>query len=819
METTTETLTIDANETEDTASFDGRKLQELTAVFERVIWSARGEGRRFVIAKVFTEAESGQRTELSVKGECDPGSMLRGVAYRFYGKHENHPKYGRGFSFKAVVQQEPHGRTGVVQYLERFADGLGPVYAGRIYDKFGSDAVRILRSDPETVANAIPSISLDRATKAAVALQVYAATEETRIELVNLLAGRGFPGELTEDAIKRWGCSAARRIKADPFTLMVNKLPGAGFARCDRLYLDLGLPPTKLKRQLLCIWKAVQDNGDGSTWHSIETAAAAIQQNIGGLPVERVNWKRAIRLGVRAKWLVTAEINGRKCIAVNRDAEAEAKVAADVVRLLLGEPGWEWPDVDSIHQISDHQRETLGKCLRAPIAILCGTPGTGKTYATAQLLQAVIRSGLKPWEIAVCAPTGKAALRIEEALGNAGVEGLSVGTVHRLLGVNRNGHDGNGWGFIHNARNPLPYNLVVIEEASMLDAETASSLIQAIPTGSRVLLVGDPYQLPPVSHGAPLRDLLASKAVPSGLLTEVLRNGGRIVQACLEINGGRPYRPSRSADLSIGENLIHWPTKSPALTKAEVCRRIQAAGVVIYNGKPIDPVWDVQVITALNEKSDVSRVKLNESLQAALNPHGDQVKGNPFRLGDKVICTSNKFLPVATESGALVAAEDDDHGIEDKEPLKDFVANGEIGIATRIDAKYADVTFLSPRRIIRFPTMGKEAVLDLAYAITFHKSQGSQWPIVILIADRAAARVACREIWYTGISRAELLCITAGDMSAITSQCRRVALASRRTRLAELITKGLDDAANAATVTATRDPHDQPPKERASEDA
>lgn len=450
-----------------------------------------------------------------------------------------------------------------------------------------------------------------------------------------------------------------------------------------------------------------------------------------------------------------------------------------------------WPSPDRLTACTDHQRSVAAAALTSPVGILTGGPGTGKTFTVADIVRGIARDyGMH--SVAIAAPTGKAAVRCTAAFAKLNLQ-TEATTIHRLLGVGRNGHDGKGWGFLHNEANPLPYKFLIIDEASMLDTDLAASIFRALQVGTHVLLVGDPYQLPPVGHGAPLRDMLESPAISSGELTKIERNSGDIIRVCQEIRGGRGYRPSSGGvSIPFGRNVRHWETR-------DANHSFGVLHDLLCSPPPgIDPVWDVQVLCAVNEKSDLGRKHLNKQLQELFNPAGERVAGCPFRVGDKVICTSNSCLPlIAGASGDACEIASDD-----KEPTC-FVANGEIGKVLEVAPKKMIVEFETPKRVVRVPMGAAESgdgsggsdaprcEFDLAYAITVHKAQGSQSPVIIvMIDDSGAANQVCNREWHmTAMSRPERLLVTIGKVRTVDRQCRKVGLRDRKTFLKELLAK------------------------------
>ena len=239
------------------------QLDELTGVLNRERWRPSSSdidaGNHFVIADL--------EDKTSIKGNAAPGELIPGLTYRFFGNWDDpHPKYGRTFCFRQFTKAEPHSRFGLVKYLARYAPGVGPRIAGMLYDAFGSDACKTLRTDPERASGAVKGLTPEKAREASKVLQELSLLEDTKIELTNLFAGRGFPSILVDQVIARWGVFSPKRIQKDPFSLLVYGFAGCGFARCDRLYMDLGLPPTKLKRQMICAWHTIREDRQGHTW-------------------------------------------------------------------------------------------------------------------------------------------------------------------------------------------------------------------------------------------------------------------------------------------------------------------------------------------------------------------------------------------------------------------------------------------------------------------------------------------------------------------------------------------------------------------------
>ena len=401
----------------------------------------------------------------------------------------------------------------------------------------------------------------------------------------------------------------------------------------------------------------------------------------------------------------------------------------------------------------------------------------------------------------MAAPTGKAAVRISEVMDSYGVN-LRAKTIHSLLGVESHS-EGDGWGFKHDADNPLPFIYVVVDEASMIDVDLAAALFRACAKGTHLLLVGDTGQLPPVGHGAPLRDLIAA-GVPCGELTEVRRNSGRIVEACHQIRRGGRFEVCDELRPETGDNLRLLPAVSGEAALERVVKAVRSIG----SRRLLNPIWDCQVIVAVNKRSPLSRQAVNERLQRELNPGGKQASGNPFRVGDKVVCLRNSFTPIVDDAPA-----DYNCGAEDG---KIFVANGEQGAVKHVEPKLTIVQLESPARLVKVPRgdgdagggdngdgggngngddAGTGCSWDLAYGISCHKAQGSEMKVVFVVLDEyPGARLISDRSWiYTAMSRAKEVCFLVGRIATAHGMVQRNAIQKRRTFLKELICNGIQD--------------------------
>lgn len=743
------------------------QLEEVVASFVRekyragdfVIGEVNGNGNGNFFVKVYAE-----------EGELDSG-----LSYRFMGRWEENMKYGRQFKASTFIKVTPHGRHGTIKYLQQ-APGIGPATAKALWDCYKGEAVRIVRETPEAAASEIGGqFTAERAAEASAYLIEQQALESCSIDLMDLLEGRGFPKTTAKRAVKEWGNRAAAIIRRNPYLLM--HFRGCGFLRTDQMYLDLGGNPERLKRQALCGWYAIARDTNGHTWFHKDYLCEGLKERIAGTAVRAVD---AVKLAKRGRILCTyRDENNQLWLSEGKKARNEAYVAEKVATMMRS-PGV-WPSLASL-DISDHQRQQLFAALQACIGCFTGAPGTGKTYVTARLIGKLIeRHGVD--QVAVCAPTGKAAVRISEVMQSYGVM-IRARTIHSMLGIGATSTV-DGWAFQHDENNPIKYRYIFADESSMIDTDLMASLLRACATGTHVIFVGDIGQLPPVGHGAPLRDFIAA-GVPTGELREIQRNAGQIVRACHDIRDGKQFQVCAKLDPDAGDNLKVITTADGD----ESLRRIVEAIHKLGKTGQVDPVWDVQVVCAVNEKSPLCRKDLNKTLQLELNPGSEQAFGNPFRVGDKIVCTKNGFLPAVDEVDEGNEEQDADGRV--------FVANGELGKVLAVYEKLTVARFESPLRTVKIPRGGGEngdestgCSFELGYAISVHKSQGSEWPVVIVALDEyAGARMICDRGWlYTAISRARRVCLLIGKLQTAWAFCQHAKINGRKTFLAELIRK------------------------------
>lgn len=790
--------------------------------------------------------------EIEVSGNSEPvewdesgfgvareAELRIGCEYRFHGLptiNEFRGKKTPTLKFTSFNRCEPQTKEAILRYLQE-APHVGPKIAATLYQAFGGDAVRVLRNTPaEAVAGiaklnrANQRLSLPHAEAAAVHLRSMAALESTTMEMMKLLGGYGLPKSTAKKAIQKWGSRAAEVIKKNPLGTLMS-FRGCGFLKADKVYQSLGLPLDALKRMTLCAYHHLSSDANGHTWHRRSAALTAIRQSVGGastakrtpLPPQAgpsAHWSErpyvkhlvgaedALRIGIKSGLLAEyVDENGEVWLAEGEKAREEQRLA-EVILAAMDEPNpWE-PVLASeelpaaLAPLSDHQREALLRLLHGgAISILGGGPGVGKTFTAAALMRLLVKL-FGEGQIAATAFTGKAARRFTEGMAAYQIPVTAV-TTHSLLKVKNwtggsdDGDDDDSQSeFEYNRANPLNCRLIVVDEVSMDDVPLLLAILEARPKGCGVLLVGDVNQLPPIGHGAPLRDLIAA-GIPYGELTKVRRNSGRVVKVCKRLAKKSPVKERHFVPFDKfdpehrkGRNLSFVRATDSQATNARMIEVLKS----VRDRFGFNQVWDCQVIVATNKK----RVELNNILQRELNPTADVVPNCRFRVGDKAIQLKNMSYKLV------------DSTFQEIEGSSARVANGEFAKVLAIQEKKIIAEFSTPTRRVSIPRVHEKQTglreegkpepadgesqekvslaFDLGLAATCHKMQGSQAKCVIVVLESAYGQ-AC-EWFLTAISRMEKACVCVGDFTVIQKMVGKRSLGDRKTFLKEEIEAG-----------------------------
>jgi exodeoxyribonuclease V alpha subunit len=670
-------------------------------------------------------------------------SVVEGQTITVVGSWTTHPRYGETFEAVLYEQTVPTTVAGLRSFLtsERFAN-VPRSSVQRVLTTFGSGAGRVIEQEPErlTQAAGIPQDHADELHRAWCEGLALA-------ELVRLVEPCGWPMDVARAAHARFGADTVEVARADPYALL--EAERVRFAHADRLAGHLGIDPTD-PRRLAAGARAAVVTARRTEGHQHLARGACVDATAQLLGVDRLVASEGVDTAIAEGALAEETVAGEEVVSTPEALEVEQDLADGIARLLTVDRSRLRPFADRVapsSDLTDGQAGAVRAVFDHPVSVLTGGPGTGKTRTVEEVVLAAEQAHL---EVALCAPTGRAAKRLEELVGRPAM------TVHRLLEARPSG-DG-GFSFRYGRFEQVPFDLVVIDEVSMCDTRLAERLISAVEDGAHLLLVGDPDQLPSVGPGDVLRDLVRCDSVPVTELTEVHRQaaGSRIVGLARELLSGEVGELSGvDGDVFLAEE---------GNRSAIVPRVVQAVAdrAPEYFGVGVD---DVQVLAPMY-RGPAGVDALNAALKAALNPADGRPEVGGFHVGDRVMQTRND-------------AELD-------------VANGDVGQVVDLSASKGTIRIAFPRGEV---TYDRKQARDLApaWAVTVHKSQGGEWPVVVLVCDRSHRVMLWRNLVYTAVTRAQRALIVVGQAAALRSAARHDRPSDRRTGLAWRLEQLLSD--------------------------
>lgn len=660
-----------------------------------------------------------------------------GEQLRLQGDYVEHPSFGRQFKATACESSLPTDATAILRYLASGAvRGIGPSTAARIVDRFGADALRILEEEPHRLAK-IKGISLKKAQEMG---QSFCAQFGLR-EVVMTFATYGLTPSEALRCWKKFGPSTLTKIKANPYLLCT---PGLyiGFERADQLCMGLSgdkLDPHRLEAGVRYVLQHNQGNGHTCLPKDkiIPTAVTLLD-----VPSEAVESTVERMIGFDLK---EENFGGRPFLFLPRLHEAECFIAMRL-QLMGGFSSIAAEDLElridamerNFHiQYEKQQRQAMIEAVAKGTLILTGGPGTGKTTTLRGIITLLESMGET---VAIAAPTGRAAKRIAELTGH------EAKTLHRLLEVKWD--DSETPVFERNEKNPLEADAVVVDEMSMVDTLLFESLLRAVKTGCRLIMVGDTDQLPAVGAGCVLHDLIASGTVPVVQLTQVFRQAleSRIVYNAHRIVAGEAMELDNKNDcFFLPRGSLGEVTK----TVLDLChhRLPDAYGYT---------AWDGLQVLCPGRKGDLGTVEFNRRLQELLNPPDKKkaqltVAGITLRVGDKVMHTRNNY---------------DILWMRDNGECGSGVFNGDIGVLEEIHAREETLRVRYDDRVATYTKQDAQDI-ELAYAITVHKSQGSEFDAVVLPLFRNTQNLCYRNLLYTAVTRAKKLLVLVGSHETV----------------------------------------------------
>lgn len=706
-----------------------RELQRLEGSIERVIYSNSENG--YTICDLALSDSGEIITAVGIMPMVGAGDRLC-----IYGEWVHNPKYGRQFSASQYERVMPADTASMLRYLaSRAIKGIGPKMAQRIIDEFGEESFDVIENHPEWLAS-IKGISMKTALAASESFR-----EQAGIRQAMMFFREWFGVATTVKIYKQWGQNAVDVAKKNPYRLC-SEIDGIGFDKADLMAQNLGFGGDNIERVMSGVSYVLTQNGfqNGHVCLPREKLRESAAQL---LSVDAELVEEAISLKLRSGELRYVLRDDCQMIYDESAYNDEKYIAEKLVTLDKMCPSIDLRDIDAFIEREESksgieyaylQKKAISDALRYGVTVLTGGPGTGKTTVVRALIHIFDSMG---YDIALAAPTGRAAKRLSEATS------VEAKTIHRLLEYTYEA--GERYVFNRNETDHLEEQIIIVDEASMIDNGLMCALLKAIKPGARLIIIGDSDQLPSVGAGNVLRDIIESERFSTVRLNEIFRQAREsliITNAHAINNGELPTLDVKDNDFFF---LKRNTDRDIAVTIADLClnRLPKTYGDMARNG--------IQVI-APSRKGESGTESLNLLLQRTLNPHSKYKREHPFRdrvfrEGDRVMQTRNNY----DIEWNRISDDKDGNGI----------FNGDIGIIESINEPESFMTVCFDDKIVAYDFSLLED-LEHAYAVTVHKSQGSEYPIVIIPMCSAAAMLLSRNLLYTAVTRAEKMVILVG---------------------------------------------------------
>ena len=705
------------------------------------------------------------KVRVSAVGIMPP--IAPGEKLKITGDWVEHPIYGKQIKVSHCEIEKPTTLSGIEKYLSSgMIRGIGPATAKLLIKAFGEETLDVLYSDPERLLD-VPGIGPKRAK---MIMESYAEQAQQREAMV-FLQSYGVTPNLAVKIFKQYGENVKQVIRQNPYRL-VEDIEGVGFKTADKIAASLGIEPDSAHRLSAGVKHTLQE-ATGSTGHCYlprEVLSGYAQQLLGNEP-ELI--EHTIDDMILSRRLIAQILPGEGedivGVYLPQTYHAEVDVARRLREMIEAMPSTMATDlsaqIDELERMEGvtfhpQQRQAIETAVSSGMTVITGGPGTGKTT----IIKCIIKLLSVGGEIALAAPTGRAAKRMSEACG------MEAKTLHRLLEYG--GEEGD---FARTQDNPLEMDTLIIDEMSMVDIFLMRSVLRALVPGTRLIMVGDSDQLPSVGAGNVLRDILDSKAIPAVELTEIFRQDEKsmIVYNAHRINHGEAPRLNAK-----GSDFFFERAASPTDAAKKIVALCADRLPKFLN---LDPVRQMQVLSP-TKKGECGVWMLNQLLQSEFNPSAshkaERVRGDTtFREGDKVMQTRNNYQLKWKKEG--VFAWEEGQG----------VFNGDIGFITAIDTQERTVEVQFDDERIATYEGGDIDDLELAYCISVHKSQGSEFPVVVMPAVGGPPMLLTRNLLYTAVTRARRMVMIVGREAAIDQMIRNVNTRKRYSALCWRLTE------------------------------
>ena len=679
---------------------------------------------------------------LNVQGELETvvgilPAVAPGEELRLLGRWDMHASFGRQFRAELCERKMPSTAADLLHYLSSgVIKGVGPATALKIVEMFGDEAFDVLENSPARLSR-VKGISAAKAMEICQRFREQFAVREVMIALERF----GMTASECLRVFRAYGSNAVERVKNDPYCLCDEEI-GISFERADTIAAAMQDKPDDKLRAMAGIVHAVRHNlRNGHTCLPRKKLYAPCGELLG---YSEDVLSEAMDALIDCGRLIQEDFDGTEFVFLPRVHEAERSAADHIWMKLRFPPAGRstLPEEIRIAEqqegvvYADLQREAIRIASERGLLILTGGPGTGKTTALRGILRLYEEQGL---DVALAAPTGRAAKRMSELTGR------EAKTLHRLLEVEWDESDHPR--FQRNENNPIEASAVIVDELSMVDIYVFSSLLKALPLGCRLVMVGDSDQLPPVGAGNVLHDLIGSGMLPVVTLTEIFRQA----QESLIVTNAHRIVRGEMPELSCRTKDFFFMERTPQTAASTICDLYTERLPRAYGYSPTE---DIQVLCP-SRKGQTGSVQLNKTLQSLLNPPSPEkneitVKGTVLRAGDKVMQIRNNY--------DILWTRDAEEGVG--------VYNGDIGVLTRIDAGAGEMEVVFDGRSAVY-SLENAQDLELAYAITVHKSQGSEFPAVIVPVTGIVTQLMYRNLLYTAVTRAKQILILVGDTQTV----------------------------------------------------
>lgn len=727
------------------------------------IQSSSGEALHGIVERVtFHSEESGfcvlrikakkHRDLITVVGVA--ASISAGETVECFGAWLHHKKHGLQFKAERLTAVPPASLEGIMRYLSSgMIKGIGPHFAKRLINAFGENVFDVIEEDPQRLS-LVEGIGAKRKE------QIILGWKEQKSirQIMIFLHSHGVSTTRAVRIYKTYGDAAIERVRENPYCL-AQDIRGIGFKTADELALKLGVPQDSIQRAQAGVGHALLELCEHG--HCAAEKEALIKTSVELLEVPEKLIEQALELEIAAKRLVPEVINtldgDKVCLFTMAFYRAEIGVVQRLTDLVCGELPWgadlevdkaiPWVETKTGLKLSTSQYQAVVTVLKNKVSIITGGPGVGKTTIVNSLIKIIRAKSLK---VALCAPTGRAAKRLSETTG------LQAKTIHRLLQFNPS-----SYAFIYDDKQPLPFDVIIVDESSMMDILLFHHLLKAIHKDAAVIFVGDVDQLPSVGSGLVLADLIRSGVIHTVRLTEIFRQAAtsRIITNAHRINQG--YMPAVEADGDSDFYAIYRDEPEQVYDTL-----IEVVTTRIPKKWGFDPIHDIQVLTPMNRGS-LGNTSLNIALQSRINAHGQPTVsryGTTFAPNDKVIQLVNNY---------------------DKE-----VFNGDIGFIQKVDVEESYLNILFDTRTVRYD-FDELDELRLAYAVTIHKSQGSEFPVIVVPLVSQHYVLLARNLLYTAVTRGKKLVVLIGQKKAVYMAVQNNRESKRLTKLAERLAEAL----------------------------